>query len=102
MITNKDIKLFIGYNDFGYNGRFVPAKYKNFSNSKEFKQLLWLFDRLLLEKNTKVSQVFSEETSGVIKSELDSQETIDYFKNYVLNYDPNKQPEKSNPWWKLW
>ena len=101
MITKHEINQFIGYNEYGYNGRSIPDKYKLFSNSKEFEKLLLLFDRLILEKNTKTSASFSNETKKEMGLEFDSIETIDLFNNYVLSYDPNKKSELSKAWWKI-
>lgn len=96
MISIESLELFFEYNDFGYNGRYIPEKYKKFSNTNDFVYLDDIFQRLLLEKRTKVSESYSNETQKKIANKL-TPDLSESFRIYVESY-----PRTKKPWWKIW
>jgi len=100
MITNNEVNLYIEYDKFGMERRYIPKTLKSFSDSSEFVLLYDLYGRLLLEKNTKVSTSYSNETKNILEQEFDSPESISLFIEFVHTDD--QEPSKSNPWWKFW
>lgn len=99
MIDIKKINNYIEVKEIGIVNQYSKNA---FGNTTDYYIIDKLFYNLIQEKNITVANHISEKIVDTLNQEFDSQKTIDYFKNYVLSYDPNKQPEKPKPWWKLW
>jgi hypothetical protein len=102
MITIKHIDKYIelknsGRGIGGHSQR--PAIFKDIS---KYNQLDELFSRMVLEKNTKVSDLISNKTKQLISNAFDSKETCVYFKNYVNCFKLGQKYNIEKPWWKFW
>lgn len=102
MITKIHIDEYIEIQNRGNGIGGHGMRPKVFTDIKNYNKLDVLFSRMILEKNTNVSQLISDKTKQLILNSFDSEETYLYFKKYVYWFTPNKKYITQKPWWKFW